>query len=643
MEKALRISRAIILSMLLLITANCKKDVIIIEQPYPNPPTNQNPSGELPSVTTNNVTSISENSATGGGNVTNDGGLTVTAKGLCWSKNQNPTISDSRTTDGTGTGSFTSTITGLTTGSTYYFRAYATNSKGTAYGNQVTLTLTAANIPVVSTASVSSVTSSGAIGGGTVTSDGGAPVTARGLCWSINQNPTNTDSKTTDGTGLGSFTSTISGLNPGKTYYIRAYATNSSGSGYGNQVIITTQAVVPTITTTPISSITESSMISGGSITNDGGAEVTSRGVCWSTNQNPTVNDSKTNDGAGTSSFISTVTGLTSDVTYYLRAYAVNSMGVSYGQQVSAKTIKVTPTLTTLSPTISSETLVITGGNISSNGGYPITQRGVCWSINPGPTIDDRKTNDGTGEGNFTSNISGISNLVVNTTYYVRAYAINSKGISYGDERSFIININVPGPNITDVDGNLYRSVKIGTQIWMVENLKVTKYRNGNSIQEVSDNIAWRNLNSGAYCNFDNNLAHGNTYGKLYNYYAVADSRNICPTGWHVPTKEEWNTLINFLGGGLIAGSKLKEQGTVHWNLARGSNTSGFTALAGSFRGDNGFFYNAVKHSGWWWTSTEFNSTYTWSLFLGDDGITFQTTDNFHDKRAGHSVRCIKD
>ncbi len=643
METFKRNSSLIILSLILLLISGCKKDVIIIEQPNPNPPTNQNPNGELATVTTSNVTSISETSATGGGNVSNDGGLAVTAKGLCWSKNQNPLISDSRTIDGTGTGSFTSSITGLTTGSTYYFRAYATNSKGTAYGNQVILTLSSASLPVVSTSSVYSITSSGAIGGGNVQSDGGAPVTARGMCWNITQNPTIADNKTSDGTGLGSFTSTISGLNPGKTYYLRAYATNSAGSGYGNQVIITTQAVPPTITTTQISNITESSMLSGGSITNDGGAEITSRGVCWNTSQSPTINDNKTNDGSGASSFTSNITGLTSDVTYYIRAYAINSMGVSYGQQISAKTIKVTPTLTTSQVEISSETLVITGGNISSDGGYPVTQRGVCWSVNSQPTINDKRTNDGNGNGVFTSNISGISSLNVNTTYYLRAYAMNTKGISYGNELSFIIYLNVPGPTVYDVDGNQYSSKKIGTQVWMGENLKVTKYRNGNSIQEVTDNIAWRNLTSGAFCNFDNNTANGNIYGKLYNYYAIADNRKLCPTGWHVPTKEEWNTLFNFLGGGLNAGIKLKEQGTAHWNLARGSNTTGFTALAGSFRGDNGFFYNSVKHSAWWWTSTEYNTTFPWSVFLGDDGITFQTTDNYHDKRAGQSVRCIKD
>lgn len=640
MYKTAYLIRCIILMFIVLVISACKKDVIIIEKPDPGTP---GAFVNLPSVATSNVTSVSQNTATGGGNVTNDGGASVTSRGLCWSLNQNPTTADSRTSDGTGTGLFTSTITGLTAGSTYYFRAYATNSKGTAYGNSVSFFLSTASIPTVQTGTVTSITSNSASGGGTVQNDGGAPVTARGLCWSTNQNPTTSDSKTSDGNGLGSYTSVITGLNPGKTYYLKAYATNSAGNGYGNQVIITTQSVTPTITTTQISNITESSMISGGSITNDGGAEITSRGVCWSTNQNPTINDSKTNDGTGSSSFTSNITGLISDVTYFARAYAINSMGVSYGQQVSAKTIKVTPTLTTTSVVISSETLVITGGNISSNGGYPVTQRGVCWSTNPGPTVNDNKTNDGTGEGIFSSNISGISNMNVNTTYYVRAYAINTKGVSYGNELSFIIYINVPGPNASDIDGNLYRSVKIGTQTWMVENLRVTKYRNGNAIQEVTDNIAWRNLNTGSYCNFENNLSNGNIYGKLYNYYAVADSRHICPSGWHVPSKEEWNTLINFLGGGIFAGVKLKEQGTAYWNLARGSNTSGFTALAGSFRGDNGFFYNSLKHSAWWWTSTEFNSTYPWSVLLGDDGITFQTTDNYHDKRAGHSVRCIKD
>ncbi len=198
--------------------------------------------GTTPTVTTNSVSSITSNSAVCGGNVASDGGSTVTARGVCWSTSSNPTTSNSKTTDGTGTGSFTSYIYGLNPGTTYYVRAYATNSNGTSYGSNVSFTTNPATTttPIVTTNSVSSITSTSAVCGGNVISDGGSTVTARGVCWSTSPNPTTSNSKTNDGSGTGSFTSYIYGLNPGTTYYVRAYATNSNGTSYGSNMIFTT-------------------------------------------------------------------------------------------------------------------------------------------------------------------------------------------------------------------------------------------------------------------------------------------------------------------------------------------------------------------------------------------------------------------
>ncbi|RLD57706.1 MAG: hypothetical protein DRJ01_13560, partial [Bacteroidetes bacterium] len=199
-----------------------------------------NPNEELGNhaiVTTRLINSITANSATSGGNVTSDGGSTVTAKGVCFSTSQNPTISGSHTTNGTGTGSFTSNITGLTASTTYYVRAYATNSAGTSYGSQLIFTTSAnINLPTVITIAISSITANSAVSGGYVTSDGGATVTAKGVCWSISENPTITDGHTSDGTETRSFTSNITGLSASTTYYVRAYATNSVGTAYGNEL-----------------------------------------------------------------------------------------------------------------------------------------------------------------------------------------------------------------------------------------------------------------------------------------------------------------------------------------------------------------------------------------------------------------------
>ena len=202
--------------------------------------------GDLATVTTNNVTSITANSAICGGNVTSDGGNTITARGICWSTSQKPTTEDNATYSGTGIGSFTANITGLEAGTTYYVRAYAVNSQGTAYGTQKAFTTTTTGggsseeLPTVTTNGVTSVTENSAVCGGNVTSDGNATVTARGVCWSTSQNPTTSDNKTIDGSGTGSFTSNISGLTAGTTYYVRAYAVNSQGTAYGMQKTFTT-------------------------------------------------------------------------------------------------------------------------------------------------------------------------------------------------------------------------------------------------------------------------------------------------------------------------------------------------------------------------------------------------------------------
>jgi hypothetical protein len=190
---------------------------------------------------------------------------------------------------------------------------------------------------VTSTAAISNISYTTASSGGTITNDGGAAVTARGVCWSTSSNPTAVlSTKTIDGSGIGSFTTSITGLAAGTAYYVRAYATNSVGTAYGNQVVFTTTALtLPTLTTTAISAITNITAISGGSISIDGGAAVTTRGVCWSTSTNPTAMlSTKTIDGSGIGSFTSSITGLQAVTTYYVRAYATNSVGTAYGNQV---------------------------------------------------------------------------------------------------------------------------------------------------------------------------------------------------------------------------------------------------------------------------------------------------------------------
>ena len=198
-----------------------------------------------PTVSTSPVTDITQTTATSGGNVISDGGATVTARGVCWSTSPNPDITGNHTTDGSGAGNFVSYLTGLTPNNLYYIRAYATNSVGTGYGNELQFsTLPNATLPVVTTSPVTDIAQNTATSGGIVTSDGGATVTARGVCWSTSSGPTTSGNHTTDGSGTGSFVSYLTGLTPNTLYYVRAYATNNVGTAYGNEVSFTTTLVI---------------------------------------------------------------------------------------------------------------------------------------------------------------------------------------------------------------------------------------------------------------------------------------------------------------------------------------------------------------------------------------------------------------
>ncbi len=198
-----------------------------------------------------------------------------------------------------------------------------------------------ATLPVLTTTAISEVGQTTAKSGGTITGDGDAEIITRGVCWSMTTNPVVSGYHTTDGQGSGMFVSTITGLSPDTTWFVRAYAINSAGTSYGNEIRFNTLAnpVLPAVRTNQVTNITATSAKCGGEVASDGGAAVTSRGICWSTGQKPTILDHKTTDGAGTGTFISSITGLNSNMPYYARAYATNSAGTAYGDTVSFRRV----------------------------------------------------------------------------------------------------------------------------------------------------------------------------------------------------------------------------------------------------------------------------------------------------------------
>jgi uncharacterized protein (TIGR02145 family) len=588
-------------------------------------------------LTTSAITSIAQTTASGGGNITSDGGAAITARGVCWSLNQTPTLADAFTVNDFGTGIFNSQLTNLSPGRTYYVRAYATNSTGTTYGNQVSF-LTASDIPKVTTSSVGTVTATTATVGGEVLDNNGSTTTTRGVCYNSIGSPTIADNIKSESGGIGTFTMSLTGLTPNTSYYVRAFATNGVGTAYGAQVQLVTPADIPTLTTNAITAVTTTTATSGGVITSDNGSTILVKGVCWSTNTGPVIGGAnQTNDGGSITSYSSAITGLLPGTTYYVRAYATNGKGTAYGNELTFTTNSVSivvPTLSTTGVSVITSTTAKSGGSITSNGGATVTATGVCWGLSANPVVTDSHTSDGAATGAFTSSISSLTS---NTTYHLRAYATNSAGTGYGNDVTFTTSVQV-----TDADGNTYNTVKIGTQLWMIENLKTTKYRDGTNIPKITDQTTWANLLTGAYSEYSNDNGNVAVYGRLYNYYATINNLNLCPTGWHVPTDDEWTVLTNFLGGESVnAGGKLKESGTTHWTTPNfgATNESGFTALPGGARLEDGTFSSNGLY-GYWWSTTEFSSTFGWNRLM--DYSNERVYRDGNNMKYGMSVRCIQ-
>jgi len=483
-------------------------------------------------------------------------------------------------------------------------KVIAIDNQGLQASDEVQIIVDADSLSVV-TSVVTEITDSTAICGGNVAGDGGAEISAKGVCWSTSQNPTILNNITNDGSGLGKFTSSISGLMCENIYYVRAYAITS---------------------------------------------------------ENPTISDIITIDGSGLGSFTSSITGLTCGNTYYVRAYAITSKEIFYGEQVSFTTDQCLgfPTITTSPISSITEITAQSGGIITDDGGLELSAKGVCWSTSQNPTILDSITIDGRDLGNFTSSISG---LMCGNTYYVRAYATNSLGTAYGNEESFSTANCI---TVTDYDGNTYQAVRIGDQIWMTQNLKVTHYSDGSPIPFVEDDSNWNSLSltDKAYSWSNNNISTGNTYGALYTWAAAMNGlessetnpsniQGACPSGWHLPSHNEWKQLEMYLGmsqvdadnsgwRGTDEGGKLKIKGTDYWRSPNtgANNSSGFTSIPSGYRIKEGTFLNIFVYA-IYWSATEGPSTHAWYRHLMYDKA--KSGSNYHDKRTGLSIRCVRD
>ena len=407
--------------------------------------------------------------------------------------------------------------------------------------------------------------------------------------------------------------------------------------------------VLSTITTTTISAITQTTAVSGGNITSDGGASVTARGVCWSTTANPSTSDSKTTDGTGTGQFVSSLSGLTPGTTYHIRAYATNSVGTAYGADIIISTSGQAPSCITQPASKVLANGAILNGIINAYGLSTTVTFEYGTTTSYGSTVTATQSPV---TGNTDTNVSAeITGLTSGTTYLYRIKAVNSLGTTYGSDVTFIT-------TATDVDGNIYNAVTIGTQVWMKENLKTTKYRNGDFIGTTTPatlDISGENTPKyqWAYNGNESNVA---TYGRLYTWYAVTDSRNVCPTGWHVPSDVEWTKLTDYLtnngygyggSGSDIAKSMAATSGWTTYltsgsvgNDQESNNSSGFTAIPSGYR----YYYGAYYDIGfyvYWWSSMEESTSYAWGRGIGN--YDSSVTRDLGYKEDGVSVRCLRD
>lgn len=677
-----------------------------------------------------------------GGKVISDGGSDVQAKGICWHTSPNPTINNSKTNEGTGVGSFISTLTGLTANTTYYARTYSTTSIGTSYGGQITfktyygevtdidgniypITKIGEQVWMAENLKVTKYNDGTAIPN--ITDDASwIGLTTGAYCWynndisnketygalynwySVNTNllapegwhvPTYDELKELDsflglsGGGKLKETGTIHWASPntgatnetgfngipggyrgfngsfqgigthGRWYSTAGRETHGRGMevGYnydfitlGNSPKYTGRSIrcikgtptLATISTDEVQVITTTSATSGGKIAKDGGSVIVDYGVCWSIYPNPDITNNKTSDIAiegafttGVGSFTSSITGLLPNTTYYLRAYVTNNVGTAYGSEISFKTPQTVnlATITTDNAIDISANNVVLGGNVINDGNGHVIERGVVFSISPQPTIESTKITIGSGKGSYSIRIGGLN---ANTIYYVRAYAINSYGTAYGAEISFTTKDEAI-QTISDIEGNKYRIIQIGNQFWMAENLKTTKYNDGTDIPNVTDIEEWANITSGIYAWYDNEIINKTKYGALYNWHAV-NTGKLCPIGWHVPSDSDWETLSNYLGGNEVSGGKLKETGFLNWTSPNigATNESNFTALPSGYKMNGGGNFMEKGLAAPWWSSTSnSNGIITRSVRHNYNSL---HVGNYYET-GGFCVRCIQD
>ena len=402
------------------------------------------PSKEKPTVALNAVENVSFNSAIFRGGVISIGSQKVTKHGFCWDTKEQPTTASPglcNLGDCATAKNFEYNASGLQSGTKYYVRAYAENAEGISYSNQMVFeTQDQPQVPGVETGVMSSIEATQAVASGNILkvgNDGG--ITQYGHVWHTSANPTTAHNKTTLGTtsNTGPFSSTISGLSPNTTYHVRAYATNSLGTAYGEDITFTTTVGKVTLQTNDVTDITHNAATGSGTISQLEGNTITERGLCYATTANPTLASQSVKSTDTGNTFKARMTGLSTQTTYHVRAYVKTQKGdVFFGNDMSFQTTHeiVLPTISNTQVSEIGVSKATLSSAVTDNGKGKITDAGFCYSLNSNPTTADNKVSCGAATGTFGKTITGLQQ---NTTYHVRAYAMNEAGTAYSTDVTF--------------------------------------------------------------------------------------------------------------------------------------------------------------------------------------------------------------
>ena len=537
-------------------------------------------SKKMPTMGNSSVSNVTTNSATLSGNIVSAGTGTVKERGFCLSTTKMPTIADSCIAVGSGIGSFNYTLTELEDGVTFYARAYATSEVGTAYGEVISFTTASAKLPIVTTKSVSKITLNSATLLGQLESEGTSSVTEKGFCYSTTTlNPTLLDNSITAiGSNLGSYSSSLTNLTEGTTYYVRAYATNGKGTAYGDVVSFKTESL-PKVSMVFLDKIDVNSAQVSFNLTSQGSSPVTEMGFYYGSTPftMPTYGSAehKYSIGHSTDCLVFNMTGLAEGTSYYVCAYATNSSGTVYGvtRSFTTKTSSL-PSVSTVSVSNVSYSSAIVNGLVTSDVGINIAERGVCWNTTGNPTVSNSKKVSGSGIGSFSVSISGLNE---GTTYYARAYATNGTKTAYvyGNVISFTTGRNetssvevVDGAiqaafSVSDTkkvyfsQGNLQYQASTGT--WRLAENQYDMIGNDNSNISSTysgwiDLFGWgtsgyngkspymTSTEEGDYGNGENDIAGTNYDWGVYN--KISNGGNQAGR-WRTLTSIEWNYIIN--------------------------------------------------------------------------------------------------